>query len=171
MFVSQRMLGRLLLVGTLVVFVLGVPLHALAQATVSEGGTTINAGALFADVRGTIETLFGVLVAGIVGFLGWLVKKNLGISIDQKYRDALQSALVNGLHSGFDLVQARADDLDIDVKSELVAKALRYARSFAPAAIRHFGLTDRDLAEMARAQLAKLIPPEAPAQPAAGDVR
>lgn len=162
---DRRVGGRLAVMAALAFAALFVwPAYAFAQAA-ADTGTAINVGALFSDVRGTIEAVAGVVVAAVLGFLSWLVKKNLGISIDQKYRDTLQAALVNGLHSGFDRVQAHADELTVDVKSELVAKALRYARTFAPMAVKHFGLSDADLAEMARAQLAKLFPAEALAAP------
>lgn len=133
------------------------PVYALAQ---DASGTAINAGGLFSDVRGTIEMVVGVVVAAIVGWLSLLVKSNLGISIDTKMRDTLQSAIMNGVHYGLDGVQSLADNKTIDVKYEIVAKGIEYVRQYAPKAIKHFGLGDDDLEAMLKAQLAKLQPAE-----------
>lgn len=133
------------------------PVLAYAQDAAS---TTVGLGDLFRDVRSTIETLIGVVVAGVLALLAALVKRNLGLGIDEKMRNALQSALMNGVHAGLDLVQDAADKTSIDVKSEVVAKGIGYVRSYAPLAVKHFKLTEDDLAEMLRAKLAELQPAE-----------
>ncbi|MGX5776496.1 hypothetical protein [Methylorubrum zatmanii] len=136
------------------------PAYALAQ---DAAGTTISLGDLFRDVRSTVETLIAVAVAGVLAFLASLLKKNLGLGVDEKMRNALQSALMNGVHAGLDYVQDAADRTSIDVKSEIVAKGIGYVRQYAPLAVKHFKLSEDDLAEMLRAKLAELQPAEAKA--------
>lgn len=133
------------------------PVYALAQ---DASGTTINAGSLFSDVRGTIETVLGVVVFGVLGLLSALVKKNLGLSIDGKMRDTLQSAAMNGVHLGLDKVQSYADTKNFDVKSKIIADGIGYIRQYAPQAVKHFGLGEEQLADIVKAQLAKLQPAE-----------
>lgn len=133
------------------------PVYALAQ---DASGTTINAGGLFSDVRGTIEMVIGVIVFGVLGLLSALVKKNLGLSIDGKMRDTLQSAAMNGVHLGLDKVQSYADTKNLDVKSKIIADGIGYIRQYAPQAVKHFGLGEDQLAEIVKAQLAKLQPAE-----------
>lgn len=136
------------------------PVLVFAQAA-SPSGSTVDAGAWFSDIRGTIEAVVSVVVGLILSFLSWLVKKNLGISIDAKYRDALQTALMNGVHLGLDHVEAATAGDKFDLRSDIAARAVTYAHDFASGAIKHFKLDDAALAEMARAQLAKLLPAEA----------
>lgn len=133
------------------------PVYALAQ---DASGTTINAGGIFSDMRGTIETGAGVVVAGVLGWLSFLVKKNTGLSIDGKMRDTLQSAAMNAVHYGLDHVQSTADKTDIDVKSQVLAQGIEYLRKYAPAAIKHFNLSGDDLLVLLRAKLAQLQPAE-----------
>lgn len=133
------------------------PVYALAQ---DASGTTISAGGLFSDVRGGLEMLVGVVVAGVLGLLSAIVKKNLGLSIDGKMRDTLQSAAMNGVHFGLDKVQDLADKATIDVKSQIIADGIGYVRQYAPKAIKHFGLGEEDLAAIVRAKLAQLQPAE-----------
>lgn len=133
------------------------PLYAMAQ---DAGATTISAGSLFSDVRGPIETALGVVIAAVLGWLSYMVKSNLGLSIDGKMRDTLQSALMNGVHFGLDQVQHAADQQSIDVKSTVVLQGIQYVREYAPKAIKHFGLSEDDLAKMLKAKLAELQPAE-----------
>lgn len=133
------------------------PVYAMAQEA---GGTTINAGSLFSDARGTIETVVGVGVAAILGWISLLVKKNLGLSIDGKMRDTLQSAAMNGVHLGLDKVQSYADTKNFDVKSKIIADGIGYIRQYAPQAVKHFGLGEDDLAAIVKSKLAQLQPAE-----------
>lgn len=154
---SGRALAVLMLAGAFL-----WPAYALAQAAPASP-TEVNLGGVFGDLRGTIETLVAVVVAAILGLIGALVKKNVGLSIDGKMRDTLQSAVMNGVHLGLDAVQSAADRTTIDVKSAVVADGIGYVRRYAPAAVKHFKLGDDDLAAMLKAKLAALQPAEAAA--------
>lgn len=137
------------------------PAYALAQDAAPS--TVISAGDLFRDMRSTIETLIGVIVAGVLALIANLVRRNLGLSIDDRMRGALQSALMNGVHMGLDAVQGAADTAKIDVKSRIVAEGIQYVRQYAPAAVKHFKLGEDDLAKMLQAKLAELQPAESKA--------
>lgn len=154
---SGRALAVLMLAGAFL-----WPAYALAQAA-PVSPTEVNLGGVFGDLRGTIEALVAVVVAAILGLIGALVKKNVGLSIDGKMRDTLQSAVMNGVHLGLDAVQSAADRTTIDVKSAVVADGIGYVRRYAPAAVKHFKLGDDDLAAMLKAKLAALQPAEAAA--------
>lgn len=151
--------GRALAVIGIVVAIL-CPAFAYAQDASS---TVISAGDLFRDMRGTIETLIGVVVAGVLALIVNLVRRYLGLGIDDRMRASLQSALMSGVHMGLDAVQGAADTAKIDVKSRVVAEGIQYVRQYAPAAVKHFKLGEDDLAKMLQAKLAELQPAESKA--------
>lgn len=140
---------RALALAALVLFIAG---------TAHAADASIPVGEVFGDVRGTIQAVANTVIAGVVGFLGWGYWRLTGQRLNETYRTALQSALENGVHYALGLAQASLAGRTIAVSSDLIPVALRYVRQYAPDAIRHFGLTDDKLAEMLRAQMAKVLP-------------
>ena len=131
------------------------PLAAFAQAT-----TTVDTGALFAQVEPTLEAGLGVVVFFIVGLIAWSLHRLIGITIDTKMRAMLQGALENAAHNALASAQGSLDGKTLDLRSHLVVDALDYLRKYIPGVLRHFNLTDASIAELLRVQVAKLLPKE-----------
>ncbi len=106
-------------------FALLFPILALAQEA---GSTIVPVGDVFADLRSTIEVVIGTVLMAIVGFLSWLMKRYLGIGIEGRMREALQSALKGGVHYALDAAQAATKGTTIDVRSEQIAQGIGYVR-------------------------------------------
>ena len=131
------------------------PAFALAQDAAS---TTVNLGDVFGDLRSTIVTVITVVVSGIVALLAAAVKKSTGLTIDTKMQERVQSAMMTGIHLGLDRVQAVADRTDIDVKSQIIAGAIQYARGYAAKDIKGLKLREYQLEDLARAEFQKIVP-------------
>ena len=136
-------------------FALFWPALAFAQAA---GSTTVNVGDIFGDFRGLIEGVIGIVVAGVLALLATLTKRNIGLSIDERRRLELHSAIMDGVHAGMDRVQQLAGTAEVDVRSQVLVTAIAHARTYAPAAIRHFGYGEFDLERIAKAKLAEVQP-------------
>lgn len=146
--------GRALAVVGIAVAVL-CPVFAWAQDVAS---TTVNLGDVFGDLRSTIVTVISAIVMGIVALLAAAVKKSTGLTIDTKMQERVQSAMMTGVHLGLDRVQAIADRTDIDVKSQIIAGAIQYARSYAAKDIKGLKLSEYQLEDLARAEFQKIVP-------------
>lgn len=133
-----------------------VALLLIAPAFAADGAVT--AGSLFADVRGILEAVLGVVAAAIVGLLAWGARQAFGVTVDEKMRTALQSAITGGIHLGLDAVQGLANRSTFAVRSEVLSTAMGYVQRYAPDALSHFGLGEREIEELVRAQLAKVMP-------------
>lgn len=115
--------------------------------------TYLSLGGLIDAVRPVVLELAGVIVAALIGYVSVTLNRALGINIEAKHRDALQSALINGIGAGIAKLRAPADNIGIDVKSEVIADGIRYVKGTVPDAIRFFGLTDERLRELLEAKL------------------
>lgn len=90
---------------------------------------------IFAPV---LSVLVGILVtAGIPAVFRWMNK--LGLDVEARHRDALQSALQNAAM----LALARAG-----VKGAIPFEAVEYVRQSVPDAVRKFGLDDQKIIEL-----------------------
>lgn len=90
---------------------------------------------IFAPV---LSVLVGILVtAGIPAVFQWM--KKLGLDVEARHRDALQSAL----QSAAMLALARAG-----VKGGVPFEAVEYVRQSVPDAVRKFGLDDQKIVEL-----------------------
>ncbi|TXN71637.1 hypothetical protein [Methylobacterium sp. WL6] len=149
----SAMLQRIavLVIALLILFV--VP--ALAHAA---DGTTIALGPLLGELRGGIEIVAGIVITIAVTVLGLLVRKYFGVSIDQKYLDALKGVLADGAHVALDRAQASSETISLDVKSAAVVHLVDHARLIVPVAVKRLKLDDDKLGEMALAQILKALP-------------
>lgn len=131
------------------VAVLLSPVVALAQ----EANTSVNGGSLFAIVQPYVVELASVIVAFIVAWVSAKVTKLTGIQIEAKHREALQSALQNGVNYGINKAGGWAATKDFDLKNQALAAAVKYVLDSVPDAIAHFGLTPEKLAQLLEAKL------------------
>lgn len=133
---------------------LSILIMLATPAFASEAADTyISLGGLIDSIRPIILELAGVIVAALIGYVSVTLNRALGINIEAKHRDALQSALVNGIGAGIAKLRAPADNIGVDVKSEVIADGIRYVKGSVPDAIRFFGLTDERLRDLIEAKL------------------
>lgn len=109
----------------------------------------------------------GVLV--LTGVVTWAVarvqsyiRKNIGLTIDDKTRTLLEAAIDNGIAYAAKKIEVEGAGLTVDAKNAQVAAAANYVVAHAPDALKHFGVTPEALTRKIIAQL----PSDAPTVPA-----
>ncbi|MFD2678030.1 hypothetical protein [Camelimonas lactis] len=115
--------------------------------------TTVNLTPVTDMVLSGITATIGAVVAVAIGFLSVRVNKWFGVSIDQRQRDALQAAIMTGVHAALERIDAATGPLIVDVKSKVISDGLSYVVNAVPDAIKHFKLSDDMIAEMVAARL------------------
>ena len=106
-----------------------------------------------------IAPAIAAIVAFLVGQLLLLLKRKFGLDIDARNREALQTALTNGAGLILQKSAGLAAGKVLDLRSHLVADAVRYVEKSAPDALKHFGLTPDAVAEKIAAKLSQVAPP------------
>lgn len=132
-----------------------------APAVAQEAGTTVSLAPFVDAVSPLLAQVIAALIAAGIGWIGYKLNKALGINIEAKHREALQSALMNGVYKGLHYAEEAAGKVTIDVRSEVVAEGIRYVQRSVPDAIKHFGLTDERIRDLIEAKL-PYIEAEAP---------
>lgn len=125
----------------------------LAPAALAATDTTVGLGGLVEAFRPLLMEMAAVIAAAIVGWLSYQASKMFGVEIEARHRDALQSALTNGVYRGIYAVEGAADRVRIDVRSVVLAEGLRYVKSSVPDTVKYFGLTDERLRDLLEAKL------------------
>lgn len=103
-----------------------------------------------------------IIVVTVLGVgVGWIIKRGeaaLGIQIEAKHREALQTATSNGAAMILtELFQSR-QPMTVDVKSVHLKRSIDYVMNrAAPDAVKHFGLTPETVADQVEAKLNKLL--------------
>lgn len=122
--------------------------------------TTIDLGPLIRDV---LLPFLGVILTAL---LGWAAKR-FSDWIGVKRDDALALKIEEAMKNGLALAQARLEQrlgpgpLHVDVKSEVVATAGKYAADHVPGALKALGVTPAALKEKLEARLElNTTPPE-----------
>lgn len=103
-----------------------------------------------------IVPAIGVLISAVVLYGANLLKKNTGINIEAKHRDALQSALMNAVLYAIQ----RTNWVPEAPTDNLLASARGYVESSVPDALKQFGIDVGT--EMGMAQLDRLLTPKLP---------
>jgi len=109
------------------------PAHAFA-----DDGTTISVGTWWEPY---LMSAFGAIVTVFVGFITAFVSKKTGIDIDAGHRDALAKAAMTGIGLAVSKIGDAVGGKSIDVKSEIIARAVTYVQQAVPDALAHFGMT------------------------------
>jgi hypothetical protein len=136
------------------VLALASPIMAVvALAQEAAPNTSVNGGSIFAIVEPYILEVASVLVAAIVAWLSAKVKTLVGIQIEAKHREALQSALQNGINYGMSKAGGWVSAKDYDLKNKALAEGINYVLSSVPDAIKFFGLTPAKLGKLIEAKL------------------
>lgn len=132
-----------------------------ALAFAQTAATTIDVGSVFGQALPTIELVGGVVGSAVVGLIAYGLHRLIGVTIDAKMRGILLGAAENAAHSVLVAAQGKLAGKTIDVRSPLLAAGVGYLRTYVPAALRHFGLTDDALRELLSVQIAKIVPKDA----------
>jgi hypothetical protein len=131
-----------------VIVLLAVPAWA-ADSTVSLGG-------LFDLLQPYILAVFSAIATGLVAWLFAILRAKWNIEIDQAHRDALQTALTNAAGLALSKAQGGLAGKTVDLRSPLIAEAVKYVVAAVPTALGHFGLTPEALAQKIAAKIGAL---------------
>ena len=137
---------------------------ALAAQALAADGTAVDVASLWAQIAPSIAA---VLVAGI-GVLGGWVLKRLGavlqrygdvlhVDLEATYRDSLHSAAETGVNLALSRIGTAIGPIGIDLKSQILAEALRWVIASVPDAIAYLGLTPDRLGPLVEAKLGALL--------------
>lgn len=100
-----------------------------------------------------IETLVLLLATWVAG----LYQRLTGKQMEKMHREALQSALENGIKAGIQLVLKGKLNQDGTVPAgtsgQILAEAQRYVVKSVPDAVRHFELSDRKIVDLLEPKL------------------
>lgn len=110
-------------------------------------------------LRPVLTELATILLLAGGGYALKLLKEKTGIDIEASRREALQTALTNAAGSLVARLGSGTFAMRLDAASPGIADGIAYVRSAAPDAIKHFGLTERDIAEKLVAKLGVLAAP------------
>lgn len=122
----------------LLLFATVVPAHADA----------LNVGAAFATLAPYIDSVVGALLTALVGWVLYLAKTRLNVSIDDSARDALQTWLLRQASSLVADGAVKLNGLQVQVSNPALASAANVALQDIPDALKAFGLTPDKLQQM-----------------------
>lgn len=121
--------------------------------------TIIDGGAIFTAWQSYLIQL----IAGVVTLLGgWVVnllRVRIGLDIEARHRDALQTALTNAAGLAINRLGGAASGIRVDVRNAALAEAVTYVLKGTPDALRYFGLTEDRLRLMVAAKVGAVAPP------------
>ncbi len=106
--------------------------------------------------------LIALIVPLAIGWAALLYGRLTGKELEAKHREALQSALTNGLN--WALQQVLNGKLNPDgtvpekAKPAVLAKTQEYVTTSVPDAVRHFGITPSTMDKLAEAKLPTSVP-------------
>ena len=126
---------------------------------------------LYKIMEPCITMTLGIVVTGIVGWIGAAMKAKYNFEMDATMRAAIQQAAVNGASKAVAALEGPLGDRKIDVHSPLVADGAKWVVENVPAALAHFGYTPERIAGLVQAKLGAIQAaqgPTVPTAPAAG---
>lgn len=120
----------------------------IAVVSLPAFAATIEIGAALGGLQDYVNAIVTIAITALVGWVLYLVKSKLNISIDDSMRDALQTWLQRQASSLVADGAVKVRGLKIDVSNQAVADVANLALKEIPDAAAHFGLTPDKLAEM-----------------------
>lgn len=135
---------------------------SIPAAPVASGGT-IDIGQAFSNAAAPyINAAVSSLIAAAMGWLFWLLKTKLNVSIDAEHRDALTSFAQRQASSlvadGKVAIQGKA----VTVDNAALANAANQALIMIPDVLKHFGITPNGIADRIKDAIPQ-VPAAAPA--------
>ena len=123
-----------------------------AAATPAFAQATLDGASIFGAWKPYITEILAGLVAVIAGWVLKLVRDKLGLDIDARHREVLQTALTNAAGLVVNSLGGAASAVRLDVRSPALAEAVTYVLKGAPDALAHFGLSAERVREMVMAK-------------------
>ncbi len=108
----------------------------------------INVGQAFGFLEPYINTLVGGLLSILIGWVLYLVKSKLNISVDDSMRDALQTWAKRQASSLVADGLVKVEGLKVNVSNAALANVANLAIAEIPDAVNRFGLTPDKLSGM-----------------------
>ncbi len=147
-------------------------LFVAAFPTAVSAAGTVDISPIYSAVDQGILTLAAGLIMAFFAWLSFWLQRIFHVDMDAKMRDALNTALQNGVMAGMHSLQAwQSVHKDIAVQGAVTRWAAQYAIDHVPDAVDHFGLSPEDLVTKALAfiptpkeQIAPQLPPRAPVE-------
>lgn len=127
---------------------------SVAVAFAQGGGILIDD--ILAPLRPFIAEIVSVLILAIVGWVSSWLRSVFKITLDEKHRKALHSALENAARYSEARFDEAIDGKRIPVENELITTGVGYVLKYSPDAVRYFGLSPERVGELLKA---KLVPP------------
>ena len=129
----------------------------LLVATPALAQTGVNVSSLYELLSTFLMPLAGVIGAAIAGWLANLLRVKFNLDIEQRHREALQTAITNAVGLAISKGATLTAGKTIDVGNPAVAAALNYALAAVPDAIKYFGLTPEAVANKIAAKLGGMV--------------
>jgi len=135
-----------------------LPIAAFAQE-VAAGAVIVTEPTFVQQLLTAVLPAVGVVISAVLLYGASLLQKNTGINIEAKHRDALQSALMNGVLFALQ----RSGWLPGQATDKVIAAARTYVESSVPDALKQFGIDTATAA--GKAALDRLLIPKLPVPP------
>lgn len=119
--------------------------------------TTVAVGGWFDIFQPYLTEFASILAAAALGWLLMKLKQLFGLTIEARHREALQSALTNGVNRGISALETAAQDTKVDMRSVVVAEGIRYVERSVPDAVKFFRLDPEHLGDLLEAHLADQV--------------
>lgn len=117
-------------------------------------GTVVDLSPLMENTVNTIFAIIGIFVVFVSRKLVTAFQDRTNIALDEQMKaridDALAKALAYGRAIASDKLSGR---VEVDLKSEILARAAEYALQAVPDTLRYFGVTEKRLMQMLEARL------------------
>lgn len=136
---------------------------------VPASAATIEVGSAFGIFAPYVDAVLGLGVVLLVGWVSYVAKNKLNLSIDDSARAALETFLKNQAQNLVAKGAVKLNGVTIEVNSVALATAANAAIKFIPDAMARFGLTPEVVADKIKAVL-PAVPSVAQAQAVAIDV-
>lgn len=111
-----------------------------------------------------LDLVLPALLTAVCGWFAVTYHRLTGQELEKHHRDALQSALHNGIRYAIQLVLggklAKDGTVPADQQALVLAKAREYVTDSVPDALRHFKVSDRKLNELLVPKLPTNLPTE-----------
>ena len=133
-------------------WLVAAPLIMLAAASPALAQATLDGASIFGAWKPYITEILAGVGAIIAGWIVKLARDKLGLDIEARHREVLQTALTNAAGLVVNSLGGVASTARLDVRSPALAEAVTYVLKGAPDALAYFGLSAERVREMVMAR-------------------
>lgn len=127
-----------------------------ATMSASPAHAEISVGQAFGAWREYVDATISALILGLIGIVCELIRRKLGLSIEDSQRAALQTALTNGAGLALTKLGNVLDGKTLSTGNAAIDEAVNYVLKAAPGAVARFGLTPGQVREKILAKLSQV---------------